>query len=742
MCCKLEGNATTRGGSFNYIGKVYGPYGGCEGSYLAKGTLGRVSVELNIVVAEIGSTKSLLKKEFDMKELGEANKILGMEIIRVQSRKILWVSQFGYVSKILNNFRIDNRRSIKMLLGRHFKLSLKDCPGTANVGLVYGTNRDNHVDVTVLLIQTTLRIWIKVGGGIGANTRTCDFKVIPLPGLDSKQWETLLQMLKNRSGMIEELFNLKDIVQCPVELPDGNISMAKKKGDDFTLRMVIGAGERRDRGLFHFREVPTTQVFKTTKTTSIPFDIWHKRLGDKFVSRSQKCVFVGYPYAQKGWRLFDLEKLEFFVSRDVDFLEHIFSYDTKPIVSSVSDNEYNGTEIHEEPPSQDGGNEIMNEDTPVHDDQTVRDDDIFPSPQSLSVEEQIQEENLGRGYRKKETSVRLHDYITNTVKKKSPSYFTPPAQSQSSVAASKQWELHQMDVHNALLHARAQDGIFLCQRKYALDIICEARLLGAKPTNISMEQNHHLGLQDVYSKIPNNITDCIGNYNKGCSVSKGEPMTRIDNVPDERKVSLISNHLFDIALVWHKKFLSIMDENVAWMSYKKAISQRLESIEVVSGLVEEVVVETVKEPYEVENRLIVDQDVVKERSTTNLSTKGNPFMADGKVGSTVNKVFVKHHEELIVVFGKICKEYVGVKESQTNKSKESAIPLVGTQRSSILGRVGNDAENAWQMIFSDMGRTDNNHVAVGVGDSLFPTLGLNVLRTNGEVCETRQETLN
>ncbi|GJT32172.1 hypothetical protein Tco_0922591 [Tanacetum coccineum] len=37
MCCKLEGNTTTRGGSFNYRGRVYGPYGGCEGSYLAKG---------------------------------------------------------------------------------------------------------------------------------------------------------------------------------------------------------------------------------------------------------------------------------------------------------------------------------------------------------------------------------------------------------------------------------------------------------------------------------------------------------------------------------------------------------------------------------------------------------------------------------------------------------------------------------------------------------------------------------
>ncbi|GKA57424.1 retrovirus-related pol polyprotein from transposon TNT 1-94 [Tanacetum coccineum] len=78
--------------------------------------------------AEIGYTKSLLKKEFDMKELGEAKKIIGMEIVRDRSRKILSVSQSGYVSKILNNFRIDNGKSVKMPLGRHFKLSLKDYP--------------------------------------------------------------------------------------------------------------------------------------------------------------------------------------------------------------------------------------------------------------------------------------------------------------------------------------------------------------------------------------------------------------------------------------------------------------------------------------------------------------------------------------------------------------------------------------------------------------------------------------
>ncbi|GJY03915.1 retrovirus-related pol polyprotein from transposon TNT 1-94 [Tanacetum coccineum] len=79
-----------------------------------------------------------------------------------------------------------------------------------------------------------------------------------------------------------------------------------------------------------------------------------------------------------------------------------------------------------------GGNELVNEETTVHDNQTMRDDDTLSSPQSLNVEEQIQEENLGKGHRKKETSVHHRDYVTNTVKKKSPSHFTPSAQSRSS----------------------------------------------------------------------------------------------------------------------------------------------------------------------------------------------------------------------------------------------------------------------------------------------------------------------
>ena len=43
---------------------------------------------------------------------------------------------------------------------------------------------------------------------------------------------------------------------------------------------------------------------------------------------------------------------------------------------------------------------------------------------------------------------------------------------------------------------RGPKGMFLCQRKYALEILQECGLLGAKPADFPIEENHKLALAD------------------------------------------------------------------------------------------------------------------------------------------------------------------------------------------------------------------------------------------------------
>ncbi|XP_019084235.1 PREDICTED: uncharacterized protein LOC109125902 [Camelina sativa] len=60
---------------------------------------------------------------------------------------------------------------------------------------------------------------------------------------------------------------------------------------------------------------------------------------DKFGERSRSCVFVIYPFGKKGWKIYDMERNEFVVSRDVVFCEGSFpnsaAQDSFSIASSV-----------------------------------------------------------------------------------------------------------------------------------------------------------------------------------------------------------------------------------------------------------------------------------------------------------------------------------------------------------------------------------------------------------------------
>jgi len=69
--------------------------------------------------------KAQLKKEVDMKDLGEAKKILDMRITRNRGSGKLWLSQENYVLKVLERFNMTEARPVTISLASHFKLSSK-----------------------------------------------------------------------------------------------------------------------------------------------------------------------------------------------------------------------------------------------------------------------------------------------------------------------------------------------------------------------------------------------------------------------------------------------------------------------------------------------------------------------------------------------------------------------------------------------------------------------------------------
>lgn len=64
----------------------------------------------------------------------------------------------------------------------------------------------------------------------------------------------------------------------------------------------------------------------------------------KFESQASLGVFIGYLYRQKGYKIFDLQSHQIYVSRDVIFKENIFPYITSTVTSV--DHSGSGISVH------------------------------------------------------------------------------------------------------------------------------------------------------------------------------------------------------------------------------------------------------------------------------------------------------------------------------------------------------------------------------------------------------------
>lgn len=70
--------------------------------------------------------KDSLSKEFEMKDLGAATRILGMDILRNKKEETLKLSQGKYIEKVLSTFNMANCKHVTTPLGAQFKLRSLD----------------------------------------------------------------------------------------------------------------------------------------------------------------------------------------------------------------------------------------------------------------------------------------------------------------------------------------------------------------------------------------------------------------------------------------------------------------------------------------------------------------------------------------------------------------------------------------------------------------------------------------
>ena len=72
--------------------------------------------------------KEFLSKNFEMKDMGEASYVIGIEIFRNRSQGVLGLSQKAYINKVLERYRMDKSTASSVPIQRGDSFSRSQCP--------------------------------------------------------------------------------------------------------------------------------------------------------------------------------------------------------------------------------------------------------------------------------------------------------------------------------------------------------------------------------------------------------------------------------------------------------------------------------------------------------------------------------------------------------------------------------------------------------------------------------------
>ncbi|KAK3009753.1 hypothetical protein RJ639_014453 [Escallonia herrerae] len=322
-----------------------------------------------------------------------------------------------------------------------------------------------------------------------------------LPGLTPEQMQRLITFLESSLSGTDSLVGLPDGLQTNA-IKAGSVSLA----DGITLRHVLYVPNlavnlisisflATDANCFV--AFPNDICVLQDRTSKSPIGL------DKFAPRSRRCVFLGYPPGKKGWRVYDLETNQVFFSRDVKFEETVFPFTTPlgPSPTPATTTFCPAWDCAEHPmasPSVIGGDTppVTGGDPPPSPTATpspglsgitAGPDPEISSSASPPSSPTAPSPTLGRGKRQKKVPSVLKDYVCHTAQVLPPASSTPTNGYSGPRPRASQ-------VFLGIEAARGSRGLFLSQRKYALDILSESGLSASKPAAFPMEQNHGLAL--------------------------------------------------------------------------------------------------------------------------------------------------------------------------------------------------------------------------------------------------------